>query len=112
MHRPAAAAALRAGTAFIDRMSAAAATLAQLQALHAQAADGALAVDALAARVRASAPPLLAALPPAFGPVLDNLLLRLESAASFTDESCAVSQRDLLAAFGQWLDKAALRLPR
>lgn len=88
------------------------ATLAHLQALHAQATEGTLAVDALAASVRTAAPPLLAALPPAFGPALDGLLLRLESAASFTDESCAVSQRDLLAAFGQWLEKAALRLPR
>lgn len=86
--------------------------LTRLRALHAEAAGGALAVDALAARVRNAAPPLLAALPPAFGPVLDNLLLRLESAASFTDESCAVSQRDLLAALAQWLDKAGLRLPR
>ncbi len=93
-------------------MTTAADTLAQLRSLHAQAVAGALAVDALAVRLRAEATPLLAALPPAFGPVLDNLLLRLESAASFTDESCAVSQRDLLAAFGQWLDKAALRLPR
>lgn len=86
--------------------------LAQLQALHEQAAGGTLPVDALAASARTAAPPLLAALPPAFAPVLDGLLLRLESAAGFTDESCAVSQRDLLAALGQWLEKAELRLPR
>ena len=69
-----------------------------------------MAVDALAVHWRGHSQPLLAALPPNFGPVMHNLLDRLESAASFTDESCSVSQRDLLAGLQQWLEKAALRL--
>jgi hypothetical protein len=43
-----------------------------------------------------SQPGLLAALPPAFAPVLRQLLDRLESSALFTDESCSFSQHDLL----------------
>jgi hypothetical protein len=76
----------------------------------AAAEGGSLAVDALAARWRGAAAPLLAALPANFGTVWHNLLDRLESAASFTDEACAVSQRDLLASLRLWVEKAGSRL--
>ncbi len=87
--------------------------LAQLGALAtdlARAEGGELPVDALAARTRAGSAALRAALPERFGLVLDDLLVRLESAASFTDEACAVSQRDLLASLRLWADKAKTRL--
>ncbi len=75
-----------------------------------RAERGEMPVDALAAEVRAHSTALLQALPERFGTVLADLLLRLESAASFTDEACAVSQRDLLASLRLWADKAAERL--
>ncbi len=74
------------------------------------AEGGTLPVDALAARWRGASAPLLSALPANFGTVWHNLLDRLESAASFTDEACAVSQRDLLASLRLWAYKAAARL--
>jgi hypothetical protein len=86
---------------------------AQLSALVtdlAQAEGGQLPVDALAARARAHGAALRAALPDRFGRVLDDLLTRLESAASFTEEACAVSQRDLLASLRLWTDQAKARL--
>lgn len=48
---------------------------------------------------------LLAALPERYGLALDNILQRLESGASFQEESCSFSQRDLLDALGAWLDR-------
>jgi hypothetical protein len=57
-----------------------------------------------------SQPGLLAALPPAFAPVLQQLLDRLESSALFTDESCSFSQHDLLDHLQHWIDKARIRL--
>lgn len=80
--------------------------LVALQADLAQAQAGAIAVDQLAARWRGPVQPLLDALPPKFTPVWHNLLDRLESAASFSEESCAVSQRDLLAALAHWIERA------
>ncbi len=53
---------------------------------------------------------LLAALPPAFTPVLHGLLDRLESGALFDAESCSFSQQDLYDSLQMWLDKAAARL--
>ena len=49
---------------------------------------------------------LLAALPPRYGEVLNNLLDRLESSALFTEESCSFSQGDLSGALQHWIDKA------
>lgn len=54
---------------------------------------------------------LLAALPPAFTPVLHGLLDRLESGALFDAESCSFSQQDLYDSLQMWLDKTASRLP-
>ena len=86
------------------------AQLAFCTAALASAERGDLPVDTLAAQVRANSGALLQALPDRFGIVLADLLTRLESAASFTDEACAISQRDLLAGLRQWVDKAAGRL--
>lgn len=49
---------------------------------------------------------LLAALPPRYGEVLQNLLDRLESSALFSEESCSFSQKDLVANLGMWMEKA------
>lgn len=84
--------------------------LATCTAALARSERGELSVDALAAEVRAHSTVLLQALPERFATVLADLLLRLESAASFTDEACAVSQRDLLAGLRLWAEKAGARL--
>jgi hypothetical protein len=54
---------------------------------------------------------LLSALPERFGAALENILQRLESGASFSEESCSFSQKDLLDALGAWLDRAEPLLP-
>jgi hypothetical protein len=51
-------------------------------------------------------PALLAALPPRYGQVMEDLLGRLEAGSLFTEESCSFSQEDLLANLTVWLDKA------
>lgn len=51
-----------------------------------------------------------AGLPDAYGRVLDDLLIRLESSALFDAESCSFSREDLLANLKTWLDKATARL--
>jgi hypothetical protein len=53
---------------------------------------------------------LLAALPPRFATVLQQLLDRLESGALFSEESCSFSQKDLLDSLQQWLDHAQRQL--
>lgn len=53
---------------------------------------------------------LLAALPPAFGEVLGQLLDRLESSALFSEESCSFSQQGLIDHLQVWIDKARSRL--
>ena len=53
---------------------------------------------------------LLPALPPAFGPVLDGIEQRLQSAALFGEESCSFSLGDLHDAMATWIDRAGLRL--
>lgn len=49
---------------------------------------------------------LLAALPPRYGQVLEDLLGRLEAGRLFSEESCSFSQEDLHAHLAVWLDKA------
>ncbi len=49
---------------------------------------------------------LLAALPPRFGQVMEDLLGRLEAGSLFTEESCSFSQIDLLTTLDTWLDMA------
>lgn len=75
------------------------------------ARDGQQRGDELARRIRAAGP-LPQGLPPRYGEALDALLDRLESSALFSEESCSFSQRDLLDALGQWVDKARAALAR
>ncbi|MGV3742025.1 MAG: hypothetical protein ACO1NO_06925 [Burkholderiaceae bacterium] len=53
---------------------------------------------------------LLAALPPRFSEVLEDLLSRLEAGSLFTEESCSFSQTDLHATLSMWLTKAKERM--
>ena len=46
---------------------------------------------------------LLAALPPRYGAVAEDLLGRLEAGSLFTEESCSFSQEDLQANLAAWL---------
>jgi len=55
---------------------------------------------------------LLAALPPQYTTVMEDLLGRLEAGSLFTEESCSFSQIDLLATLDTWLDKAGTTLAR
>ena len=55
---------------------------------------------------------LLAALPPRFAQVLQQLLDRLESSALFSEESCSFSQKELLDSLQQWLDHAQRQLDK
>lgn len=49
---------------------------------------------------------LLAALPPRYAQVMEDLLGRMEAGSLFTEESCSFSQDDLQAHLSVWLDKA------
>ena len=49
---------------------------------------------------------LLAALPPRYAQVMEDLLGRMEAGSLFTEESCSFSQEDLQANLAVWLDKA------
>ena len=55
---------------------------------------------------RNDAGPLLAELPPRYAEVLDGLLMRLESAALFSEESCSFSRTELIDNLSLWVDKA------
>lgn len=50
--------------------------------------------------------PLIAALPPRYGQVLESLLARFESASMFGEESCSFSAADLRGELAVWLDHA------
>ena len=71
--------------------------------------DGAITASALGDQARASQA-LWTALPERYGPVLLQLLDRLESSASFTEESCSFSQSDLQTHVRQWIAKARTQL--
>jgi hypothetical protein len=49
---------------------------------------------------------LLAALPPRYGAVMEDLLARMEAGSLFGEESCSFSPEDLRASLSSWLDKA------
>jgi hypothetical protein len=53
---------------------------------------------------------LLTALPPRYQEVMEDLLSRLESGNHFAEESCSYSQKDVLAALADWLNKAESKL--
>jgi hypothetical protein len=80
--------------------------LARMNAALAASRNGASQVGGLAQSLRGETA-LLASLPPRYGQALEEILSRLESASLFSEESCSFSQRDLLDALGDWLDKAA-----
>lgn len=48
---------------------------------------------------------LLAALPPLYGQVMEDLLGRMEAGSLFTEESCSFSQEDLQTNLSAWLDR-------
>ncbi|MGE8396437.1 MAG: hypothetical protein ACN6NT_02400 [Comamonas sp.] len=82
--------------------------LIQLQALEdalLRLQDGSISASALNDQARASQA-LLTALPERYGPVLLQVLDRLESSALFTEESCSFSQSDLHNHLRQWMAKA------
>ena len=86
--------------------------LLQLQALDdalLRLEDGSLSAAHLNDQARA-AHALLAALPERYGPVLLQLLDRLESSALFTEESCSFSQSDLHTHLHGWMAKARAQL--
>lgn len=86
--------------------------LVQLQALQdalLRFEDGSISAADLNTQARASQA-LLAVLPERYGPVLLQLLDRLESSALFTEESCSFSQNDLHTHLRGWLDKARAQL--
>ena len=86
--------------------------LLQLQALDdalLRLEDGSLSAAQLNDQARA-AHALLAALPERYGPVLLQLLDRLESSALFTEESCSFSQSDLHTHLHGWMAKARSQL--
>lgn len=84
-------------------------SLAALRQALTQLRNGTVSVQAFSASARAQ-DDLLRALPPAFAPVWQQLLDRLESSALFSEESCSFSHGDLLDSLALWLDKAELRL--
>ena len=86
--------------------------LLQLQALDdalLRLEDGSLSAAQLNDQARA-AHALLAALPERYGPVLLQLLDRLESSALFTEESCSFSQSYLHTHLHGWMAKARAQL--
>ena len=90
-------------------MTAPSRALAQLRASLAQWQQGSLGSHALVASWRSHAG-VLSQLPPKYKTVFDNLLLRVESSALFTEESCSFSAQDLSASLATWLDKAEATL--
>ena len=55
---------------------------------------------------------VLQALPEKYTSVFNNLLLRVESSALFTEESCSFSAKDLADSLSVWLDKATATLAK
>jgi hypothetical protein len=62
------------------------------------------------AQAISDAAPLIAALPPAYERVMNDIVTRLESSALFGGESCSFSHTDLYNALDTWLDKAQAKL--
>lgn len=87
------------------------ATLTQLKSSLAALGQQAVSISRFCQLWR-SQPDLLAALPPRYAQVLEDLLARLEAGSLFTEESCSFSQNDLTAQLDTWLDKATQQLAR
>lgn len=67
---------------------------------------GQLSLSALAQQWRQAAQAHQPALPARYLEVLERVLSQLESSALFTEESCSFSQGDMVAALGDWLQRA------
>ena len=67
---------------------------------------GQLSLTALAQQWRQAAQAHQPALPARYLEVLERVLSQLESSALFTEESCSFSQGDMVAALGNWLQRA------
>lgn len=67
---------------------------------------GQLSLPALAQQWRQAAQAHQPALPARYLEVLERVLSQLESSALFTEESCSFSQGDMVAALGDWLQRA------
>lgn len=85
---------------------------AQLAAMHTalrnlQAGHGSIAALCGAWRAQQD---LMAALPPRYQQVAEDLLGRLEAGSLFTEESCSFSQKDLTDSLDTWLAKAGQTL--
>lgn len=68
--------------------------------------SGQLSLNALAQQWRQAAQAHQPALPARYLEVLERVLSQLESSALFTEESCSFSQGDMIAALGDWLQRA------
>ncbi len=64
----------------------------------------------LFAQTVADSSELIAALPPAFERVMNDIVTRLEASALFGGESCSFSHADLYNALDHWLERARVRL--
>ncbi|HEX4325675.1 MAG TPA: hypothetical protein VH105_02595 [Burkholderiales bacterium] len=80
-------------------------TFNRLRSAVAEHRGGDLPADELAQTLRGETA-LLARLPPRYAEALEEILVRLESAALFSEESCSFSQRDLVEALEDWLTRA------
>lgn len=86
-------------------------TLARLAQRLADVRAGQAGSATLVAALRAETG-LLSDLPPRFGAALEEVATRLESAGLFSEESCSFSQRDLVDALAEWIDRARARIAR
>jgi len=81
-------------------------TLSPLQATLPAFSAGQLSLNDLARQWRQAAQAHQPALPARYMEVLERVLSQLESSALFTEESCSFSQGDMVAALGDWLQRA------
>ena len=81
-------------------------TLSALQATLPAFSAGHMTLSDLACQWRQAAQSHQPALPARYLEVLERVLSQLESSALFTEESCSFSQGDMIAALGDWLQRA------
>ena len=81
-------------------------TLSNLSPTLAAFSNGQLSLTDLASQWRQAAQAHQPALPARYQEVLERVLSQLESSALFTEESCSFSQGDMVAALGDWLQRA------
>lgn len=81
-------------------------TLSALQATLPAFSAGQMTLSDLSSQWRQAAQAHQPALPARYLEVLERVLSQLESSALFTEESCSFSQGDMIAALGDWLQRA------